>query len=176
MTPTDLLRDEHCVILKGLDVLERAAARVAAGAFVADGWWAAAVTWLRAFADRNHHAKEETALFPAMVKAGVPSEAGPIAVMLEEHEEGRRLVATIEASAGGSRVAASHAYVGLLRAHIDKENGIVFPLAESVLDEQAMHGVQREFDAVEAEQGAASSIVGAEAALDRLEAALEVTV
>lgn len=175
MTPTDLLRDEHRVILKGLDVLERAAARAAGGTLVADGWWAAAVTWLRAFADRNHHAKEETALFPAMVKAGVPSDAGPIAVMLEEHAEGRCLVAAIEASAGVSRVAACHAYVALLRTHIDKENGIVFPLAESLLDEQAMHGVHREFDVVEAEQGAASTLVGAEATLDRLQAALEVT-
>lgn len=174
MTPTDLLRDEHRVIFKGLDVLERAAARVTAGELVADGWWAAAVTWLRAFADRSHHAKEETALFPAMVKAGVPSEAGPIAVMLEEHAEGRRLMATIEASAGASRVAACHAYVDLLRAHIDKENGIVFPLAESVLDEHAMLGVRREFDAVEAEQGAASTVAEAEATLDRLEAAQEV--
>ena len=175
MTPTDVLRDEHRVILKALDLLERAAARVAAGAFVSDGWWAAAVTWLRAFADRNHHAKEETALFPAMVKAGVPSEAGPIAIMLEEHAEGRRLMTTIEASAGASRVAACHAYIALLRAHIDKENGIVFPLAESVLDGQAVLGVQRGFDAVEAEQGAATTIVGADAALDRLEAAREVT-
>jgi len=94
--------------------------------------------------------------------------------MLEEHVEGRRLMATIEVSAGDSRVAACHAYIGLLRAHIDKENGIVFPLAESMLDEQAMLGVQREFDALEAEQGAASSLVGAEAALGGLEAAREV--
>jgi hemerythrin-like domain-containing protein len=174
MTPIDLLREEHRVILGALDALERAAERGAAGGPVADAWWSAVVTWLRAFADRNHHAKEETALFPAMVKAGVPSESGgPIAVMLEEHVEGRRLVAAIESAAAAARVAACRDYVALLRGHIDKENGIVFPLAESVLDGQAMQGLRREFDAVEAEQGAAATLAGAEAALGRLRATLE---
>jgi hemerythrin-like domain-containing protein len=173
MTPTQLLREEHRVILKGLDVLERAAARAASGAFVADGWWAAAVTWLRAFADRNHHAKEELALFPAMVKAGVPSEGGPIAVMLEEHVEGRRLVTAMDLGTGAARIAACGAYISLLRAHIEKENEIVFPLADAVLDEQAMQGLRREFDVVEAEQGVAATLAGAEAALERLAEAME---
>jgi hemerythrin-like domain-containing protein len=173
MTPTDLLREEHRVILGALDVLERAVDRAAAGRAVADAWWTGAVAWLRTFADRNHHAKEETALFPAMVKAGVPSEGGPIAVMLEEHVEGRRLVTAMDTGAGAARLAACRAYVVLLRAHIEKENGIVFPLADAVLDEQAVQGLRREFDAIEAEQGAAATITGAEPALARLAAALE---
>ena len=173
MSPTDLLREEHRVILKGLDLLERAAARASDGAVVADGWWAASVTWLRAFADRNHHAKEESALFPAMVKAGVPSDGGPIEVMLQEHVEGRRLVTAMDTGTGAARLAACRAYVGLLRAHIEKENAIVFPLADTVLDEQAVQGLRREFDAVEAEQGVAATLAGAEAALERLAAAME---
>ena len=173
MTPTDLLRDEHRVILNALDALERGADRTAAGGSVADAWWTGAVAWLRMFADRNHHAKEERALFPAMVKAGVPSEGGPIAVMLEEHVEGRRLVTAMDANSGAARLGACRAYVALLRAHIEKENDIVFPLADAVLDEQAVLGLAREFDAVEAEQGAAATVAGAEAALGRLAAALD---
>ena len=173
MTPTEVLREEHRVILMALDVLARAADRVEAGAPVAGAWWTEVVRWLRAVADRSHHAQEETALFPAMVKAGVPSEGGPIAVMLEEHVEGRALVTAVETSAGAARVAACRAYVALLRAHIEKENGIVFPLAEAVLDAQAVLGLRREFDAVEAELGTAGSVAGAETALARLEGALE---
>jgi hemerythrin-like domain-containing protein len=167
MNPTDVLRDEHRVILRALDLLERAAA-----ASVPDGWWTTAVAWLRTFADRNHHAKEEAALFPAMIKAGVPSDGGPISVMLEEHAQGRTLVAAIAAGSGVARPSACRTYVALLRAHIDKENEIVFPLADAVLDEQAVTALRREFDAAEAEQGAAGSISAAEAALDDLEAAL----
>jgi len=173
MTPTDLLRDEHRLILKALDALERAADRAGADRPVADAWWTGAVAWLRTFADRSHHAKEEAALFPAMVKAGVPAHGGPIAVMLEEHVEGRRLVTAMDAGPGPARLGACRAYVALLRAHIEKENGIVFPLAEAVLDAQAVLGLGREFDAVEAEQGAAATLAGAEAALGPLAAALE---
>jgi hemerythrin-like domain-containing protein len=175
VTPTGLLREEHQIILGALDVLERAAARAAAGDTVAEAWWTAAVGWLRAFADRNHHAKEEAALFPAMVKAGVPSEGGPIAVMLEEHVEGRRLVTAIETGAGAARLAACRSYVALLRAHIEKEDEIVFPLADSVLDEQAVHALRRDFDAVEAEQGPPASLEGGRRALAALAAALAQT-
>jgi hemerythrin-like domain-containing protein len=171
MTPTELLREEHRVILRALDALERAADRAQAGGGVPEAWWAEVVKWLRTFADRNHHAKEEAALFPAMIKAGVPSEGGPVAVMLEEHVDGRRLVGSIEAGSGAARLAACRAYVALLRAHIEKENDIVFPLADAVLDAQAVQGLRREFDAVEAEQGAAATLAGAEAALGRLTAA-----
>lgn len=166
-TPTDVLRDEHRVILGALDLLETAAARAAAGETVPAGWWEGAIGWLRSFADRNHHAKEEDALFPAMIKAGVPSGGGPVDVMLEEHVQGRTLIATM-ADDPGRRPEAARAYVRLLRDHIDKENGVLFPLAEAVLDEQGVAGVARAFEQVEAEHGAAASIVAAERALGDL--------
>jgi hemerythrin-like domain-containing protein len=166
--PTSVLRDEHRLILRALGLLERAAASA-----VNDRWWTEATVWLHAFADRNHHAKEEAALFPAMVKAGVPSEGGPIGVMLLEHAEGRALVQAIATETGDARARACRAYVTLLRGHIDKENEIVFPLADAVLDAQAQAALQREFETVEAEQGATAGLVTASAAVDRLAAALE---
>jgi hemerythrin-like domain-containing protein len=38
------------------------------------------IGWLRGFADRTHHAKEERSLFPALAAAGISSEGGPIEV------------------------------------------------------------------------------------------------
>ena len=171
-TPTDVLRDEHRVILRALDMLEMAAAQLARGRPLPDGWWPEIVAWLRSFADKNHHAKEESSLFPAMVKAGVPSEGGPIAVMLEEHERGRALVRAMEAGEAAARAAKAREYVTLLREHIDKENGVLFPMADAVLDDRAQGALTREFEAVEAEQGRGASIPHAEAAVERLQAAL----
>jgi hemerythrin-like domain-containing protein len=171
-TPTDVLRDEHRVILRALDVLEMAAAQLARGRPLPDGWWPEIVAWLRSFADKNHHAKEEAALFPAMIKAGVPSEGGPIAVMLEEHERGRALVRAMEAGEAAARATKAREYVALLREHIDKENGVLFPMADAVLDDRAQGALTREFEAVEAEQGRDASIPHAEAAVERLQATL----
>jgi hemerythrin-like domain-containing protein len=73
---------------------------------------------------------------------------------------------------GDRRVAAARCYVHLLRAHIDKENDVLFPLSEAVLDLQTLLLVAREFEKVEAEQGPAATFERAEAAVDRLAADL----
>ncbi len=171
-SPTDILRDEHRVILGALATLERAADHLAAGRELPGGWWERMLDWLRAFADRNHHAKEEKSLFPAMVKARVPAEHGPIAVMLEEHVRGRALIQAMASAEGADRAARAREYVSLLCDHIAKEDGFVFPLADSVLDERAVAAVAREFETVEAEQGRAAALDHAEIAVKGLDGAL----
>ena len=49
---------------------------------------------VREFADEYNHRKEEGALFPALEEAGLPPQ-GPVAVMLYEHSEGRKLLKQI---------------------------------------------------------------------------------
>jgi hemerythrin-like domain-containing protein len=173
MTSTEVLREEHRVILRALGLLEAGAARLAGGRALPEGWWARMIEWLRAFADRNHHAKEERYLFPALAKAGVPAEGGPVAVMLAEHVEGRALVTLMESGGPRERPDATRRYVELLRNHIDKENGVLFPLAEAVLEAHAQQAMAREFETVEAEQGRAASLNHAEADVERLAAALD---
>jgi len=171
-TPTDVLRDEHAIILCGLDLLEAAAGQLEGGAAPPDGWWEEVLSWLRAFADRNHHAKEEDLLFPVMIKAGVPSEGGPINVMLEEHEQGRALVRAMAESRGATRAAKAREYVALLRAHIDKENGVLFPLAEALLADGAQRSLESAFAAVESELGPGASVSYAEAVVEGFGATL----
>ncbi len=171
-SPTQTLREEHRVILRALVLVELAADRLSGGGTLPSGWWDALLEWLRAFADRNHHAKEETYLFPALAEAGVPAAGGPVGVMLEEHTEGRALIRAMGEGHGERRVDAARRYVHLLREHIDKENGVLFPLTEAVLDPSGQTQLARAFEKVEAEQGAAASSEHAEVGLDRLAAAL----
>jgi hemerythrin-like domain-containing protein len=171
-TPTATLRDEHVLILQALGVLEAAATRDERGLAIPQGWWPRLIAWLRTFADGNHHAKEERALFPALVTAGVPAEGGPIAVMMEEHVEGRALLQIMAGGEASSRRAAARRYIDLLRAHIDKENSILFPLADEVLDAAALSALGRQFEAVATEIGRQASLDDAAAVLQELAAAL----
>jgi hemerythrin-like domain-containing protein len=172
MTPTEILREEHRVILAALDTLEMAADRLAAGRPAPEPWWEDMLAWLGAFVERTHHAREEQSLFSVMAKAGAPTSGGPIAVMLEEHAEGRGYVQALAREGGAARVAAARNYARLLRAHIDKENEVVYPLAEAVLDRPAMEEVARGFERVDSAQGVRASIPNAEADLARLTMAL----
>jgi hemerythrin-like domain-containing protein len=171
-SPTDVLRDEHRVILRGLVVLESAADRLTKGEALPDGWWERLIRLFRAFADLNHHAKEERHLFPALAKAGVPAEGGPVAVMLAEHAEGRLFIQAMQTAEVARRVEAARGYIRLLRDHIEKENGVLFPLTEAVLEERAVQALAHEFETVEAEQGRDASMGHAEAELERLETSL----
>jgi hemerythrin-like domain-containing protein len=170
-TPTDILRDEHTLILKALDLLEDAAGRLERGQGAPEAWWAGLTDWLRAFADRTHHAKEEEALFPALAEAGVPSQGGPIGVMLAEHVEGRALIADMADPEPDRRVRGARGYAALLRAHIAKENEVLFPLADAVLDPQAQRAVGRQFQAAADLLGPMGSPAHAEAVLAGLASA-----
>jgi hemerythrin-like domain-containing protein len=171
-TPTDVLRAEHELILRALTMLSNAALKIERGEIVADDWWNDAIEWLRSFADVNHHMKEENLLFPALEKAGIPNEGGPIGVMLAEHVEGRGLIATIERGAGAVRVNATRRYVNMLRAHIDKENSVLFVMADGVLDDAAQDSLRRSFQAVADELGSKAPLVDARTRIERLETAL----
>ena len=69
----DTLKSEHRIIEKVLDALELAAAREAP-----PGFYARAIDFLSAFADKCHHGKEEDRLFPCLERCGIPREGGPI--------------------------------------------------------------------------------------------------
>jgi hemerythrin-like domain-containing protein len=170
--PTQTLREEHRVILRAIALLEVAAGRLGEGRALPDGWWNELLDWLLTFADLNHHGKEERYLFPALTQAGVPADGGPVGVMLEEHAAGRALIRAMADGAPARRAEAARRYGHLLRDHIEKENGVLLPLAETVLDPQAQLLLARGFEKVEAEQGPAAFIELAEGEVDRLAAAL----
>lgn len=171
-SPTDILREEHRVILRAVALLEGAAGALARGQSPPEPWWEELTGWLRAFADGVHHAKEERYLFPALARAGVPVAGGPISVMLEEHAEGRALIADMSGSDAERRGAAARRYCQLLRDHIDKENDVLLPMSDAVLEPAQQATLGRQFEDVAVEHGRAASIADAEADLARLAAGL----
>lgn len=159
-SPTAILREEHEVILAVIAALERA---VDQGGRLGDAeFWQGAVEFIRGFADRCHHAKEEHVLFPHLERRGIPREGGPVGVMLAEHEQGRAYVRSMAesregAAAGDDRarqtfLGAVRGYCDLLVNHIEKENGVLFPMAERVLSPTDGEELLREFSTRENEE------------------------
>jgi hemerythrin-like domain-containing protein len=144
-----MLRQEHEVILRALALMERLGQALQTGATVDR----AALKWLidffSTFADRCHHGKEEQHLFPAMERHGIPREGGPLGVMLHEHEEGRAFLRAMAKGDDREVAGAIRGYATLLRAHIDKENGVLFPMAEQILPAEEQRELLHAFEAVE---------------------------
>ncbi|MDP2872003.1 MAG: hemerythrin domain-containing protein [Bacillota bacterium] len=161
MKPTETLKAEHRVIEQMLDLTEEAARRLAAGHPVTPALFERAADFFRNFADRCHHGKEEALLFVKLVEKGVPQDGGPVGVMLAEHDTGRahvramsaaaRRLATGEAAAAREVVEQALGFVALLRAHIQKEDQVLFPLADRILTTGEQAELEQAFDLVETE-------------------------
>jgi hemerythrin-like domain-containing protein len=87
---------------------------------------------------------------------------GPVAVMLHEHDLGRRYVAALESAteryAAGNRDAVKDiienalGFAETLRQHIHKEDMILYPMAQSALGEMGIHLMQSDFERIEQEK------------------------
>lgn len=169
-SPTAILRADHVVILRAVAVLERLADDLRRHAPVDRS----ALTWLidffQTFVDGCHHRKEEQHLFPALERHGIPRQGGPIGVMLDEHEAGRILLQAIADGDATRRADAIERYATLLRLHIDKENGILFRLADMVIPGPEQRRLLAAFEAVEGEALAPGRHERLLAELARLEA------
>ena len=111
------------------------------------------IHFLKVFADQCHHGKEEGILFKVLEKHGVPVEGSPIGVMLEEHKLGRQLIGLMNEAVQAADLEAfkHHAveYRDLLRQHIQKENSILFKLADQLISNEMQMELFEEFEAHE---------------------------
>lgn len=159
MKPTELLMEEHRVIEQVIGCIEKMAAIAATAGTIDAERSRQAIEFIRHFADHCHHAKEEDQLFALMQQRGFSLEQGPLAVMLDEHETGRYHVKNIDAAVdeyvpGDDRAAQkfaahAHAYAELLKAHIIKEDFILYPMADEVFSDEDQNDLLAAFDQVE---------------------------
>jgi hemerythrin-like domain-containing protein len=159
MQATEILREEHRVIKQVLFCLEKMAVQASGSGGIDAQSAREAVDFFRHFADHCHHAKEEACLFPLMESRGLPREAGPTGVMLDEHEQGRHLLkamaSEIDAAAAGDQDAvqafanAAHGYCDLLHRHICKENKHLFPMADALFDHDDQQLLLERFSKIE---------------------------
>lgn len=168
MTPTEILSAEHRLIEQVLDALEEAAGQLEDGESIAAEWFLDAAEFVTGFADHCHHSKEEDLLFVALTARDMPADSGPVAVMLQEHEQGRHYSRAFRAAAeqmqAGDTAASADLvrnvfdYVNLLREHIFKEDQVLFPMAEQLLAGAAMQDLSQNFERVITVQEASGEI------------------
>lgn len=162
MQATIRLKEEHKAVKQALRILEKICKKLDGGGRVDPKHLDDLLDFLRTFVDKCHHSKEEGVLFPAMEKAGVPNEGGPIGMMLIEHDAGRSFIRGmakgIEKYGTGKKEASveivknARDYIALLTDHIEKEEGILYMIADMHLSPDEQKQLLKEFDKIEDEK------------------------
>jgi len=161
MKATQQLKDEHEGVKIMLGVLGQVCRQLETTGELNRGHFEDILDFLKVFVDQCHHGKEEELLFPALEAAGIPKD-GPIRVMLQEHELGRKYVRAMsdafagytagDPSASQNIPQSAQGYVALLRDHIEKENNVLFMMADSRLSEEKQDELFEGFEKIEEER------------------------
>jgi hemerythrin-like domain-containing protein len=163
MQPIKDLKMEHEAVQMTLRILDKICQRIEKSGEIIDlQHLDQLLVFFKIFVDKCHHGKEEELLFPALEKVGVSREGGPIAVLVHEHQQGRDHVQAMDAALSqytkGNRKAVAEflktarGYINLLNQHIDKENGVLFPLAEKHLSQQEQKKLWEGFEMIETQK------------------------
>ena len=158
-SPTQMLENEHLVIAKVVSAAPVLADRLEAGQTISVETLQGVVEFMRIFADKCHHGKEETLLFPLLGKKGIPMQGCPVGVLTMEHGKGRILVKELadgaEAYQNGDP-GAKQAVIQALRGiailypnHIWKEDYLLFPMTNKVLNQDEQQTLYEQFEQVE---------------------------
>jgi hemerythrin-like domain-containing protein len=176
----EVLMEEHRLIERVLGSLEAYVDEIRAGEPLLREAIGEFARFFSGFTDAHHHAKEEDILFRRMAEQGFPVGAGPLAVMLHEHDLGRAHVkALAEFGQGEGRLAPDeqnlileHAFMygPFLRQHIMKEDRVLYPMALDLLKEPELDAMNAEFEAKDARARADGSYDAFHQLADRLAA------
>ncbi|HEV2668874.1 MAG TPA: hemerythrin domain-containing protein [Blastocatellia bacterium] len=159
--PTHVLKHEHRVIERALRALDGMCIHLKSGGNVQPEALCQILDFIQNFADRFHHAREETYLFPALGNNGFQKEGGALGFFMGEHETERMLTAELELAIGEYRhgdpaavdrfVEAANLYRDHMVGHMREEDTILFRLAEEVLDETVKASLTQSFAQEEAQ-------------------------
>lgn len=157
--PTERLEWEHRCIQKVVGAMAPLAETLERGGKVEVDTLTSIVEFMRTFADKCHHGKEEKHLFTKLEAKGVPTRGCPLAILYAEHQSGRVLVTKLaeltdsyakqDPAAGSAIAKCLHDLMNLYPNHIWKEEYLLFPMSNKILAPGDQTELSRSFEAVE---------------------------
>jgi hemerythrin-like domain-containing protein len=160
MQARGLLMVEHRLIERMIAVVEAALGRIESAGEVDPLFIDATVDFMRTYADRTHHGKEEDILFRALdTKDLSPDDRMVMNELVQEHAFGRKITKALVGANARCRAGDASALPGIAEAlktlvdfypkHIEKEDKVFFPASRAYFtdeEDRAMLGEFREFD------------------------------
>ena len=148
MKCTDDLMQDHKIILRSLNVLQCLANEERREPIDVNDV-ETLVRFLKTFADEHHHLKEESALFPEVMRKG-QAQGGPLRHLLFEHDQERSLVEGLEEALHTKKAVDFAVFANRLtsriRNHIEKEDSILFPILGALISRDQDEKIVAQFE------------------------------
>jgi hemerythrin-like domain-containing protein len=155
MKATDILIREHDLILRALENLAGARDQIESGQSPPKEFFEKALWFLREFADKFHHFKEEYLMFGLLALKKEGAFDGPIGALRYQHDRCRKCINAMTQSlngyADGDDIAITSllenlaSYVSLLRRHIHEEDHTFFQMAVNELSKEEDEILMKQF-------------------------------
>ena len=155
---SDMLIKEHKNILKVVDVLLKECDKIEGGNSIDKEFFRQVINFIRNYADKFHHAKEEDLMFKELCnnETNEKLHCNPVEQMLHEHDLGRNFVKEmekgIEENDKDRIVDNGKGYAHLLQEHIFKEDNILYPMSEEAFSESVKKKMIKRFLEIEEER------------------------
>ncbi|HEY3250054.1 MAG TPA: hemerythrin domain-containing protein [Ignavibacteria bacterium] len=153
----EILYNEHDIIKSVINYREKIAALANSNPELYKKTILELINFFRNYADKFHHYKEEKLLFPLMCEKNDMLKDSIIQEMLENHEDFRKLVKSIESAADSGNYEESSKlmfkYTEMLLDHIAVEDHELFQMAEMLFDEKELEKLYYDFQDIDRELG-----------------------
>ncbi|NLE05002.1 MAG: cation-binding protein [Crenarchaeota archaeon] len=145
--PIDVLIKEHQLIIQAIVIIKKEIVQIETRVIVDPNFVDASVDFLRIYADRFHHGKEEGILFKGLSQRKLSNQDHQVMrELVMEHADARRIVTALEAAkenylAGKKEVIKElldllKALVKLYPEHIEKEDNLFFSSSMAYFSKQ----------------------------------------
>ncbi len=152
---TKILSDEHKNILNMIERIENECNDIENSKIIDFEFFQNAIDFIKNYADKLHHAKEEDILFKKFNECNDMG-CNPVQQMLYEHDLGRNFVkGMLEAINESNKVKLienAREYCNLLKEHIFKEDNVLYPMAEEAIDEKTKKEMLTRFREIDKER------------------------
>lgn len=158
MTATENLISEHKYIIELLGIMSKISEKIISNEVFYTRDIEDIIHLLKHFIENSHHKKEEI-FYPALTAAELPNDREELSIMFYEHALARNYIKDISSCVINCKIGNSFSqellaesmmkYVVLLKNHIRKEEKIIFPMANKILDEDEQVEIYKQFEKIE---------------------------
>ena len=159
MKPTDNLIIEHREISELLNIMSIIADNIKSKDVFYPNDVEEIIDYLIIILDKSHQDKEDEVFYPELIMSGVPNDKAPLSIVNYEHTLAKHYLNEISSCVVNCKIGNDFSgdlladsltnYVIVIQNHIQREEEIVFPMANEVLSEEKQNEISQKFEDIE---------------------------